>query len=318
MKNFGKGKEKKIKRKKDNLCKNMKLLFFIILISISWHNLVAQNNDMVPSSGEIPNIQWHIKDSVLYVSGEGDLPDYKQGFILPWNYEVSNIIKVVISGNIKYIGESMFAGYPALRRVEMGSSVEHIGPMAFHANRLLEEIQFSDSLKTIEDLAFANTGLKRVVLPKYTKCEGGPFWGCLSLEYISLPDSIRTTQMTGSEKSFMDFLELVLSPVTDTIASFTIGDADINHLDVPNSVRYIADSAFFFVPTSAYMRQDMRTIYLHFTEQQLQQMNWGPHWAEGLKRDIVTFIVPKGLKNAYEEFINRKYNYNFVIEESDQ
>ncbi len=47
-------------------------------------------------------------------------------------------------------------------------------------------------------------------------------------------------------------------------------------------------------------------------------MNWGPHWAEGLKREIVTFIVPKGLKKAYEEFINRKYNYNFVIEESDQ
>lgn len=269
---------------------------------------------------KISDIQWRLKDSTLYISGEGDLPSNPDKYLIPWNGEKMSVAKLVITGNIKTIGSNFFETYeyPALRSIDMSSSsVERIEKLAFCMFRHLKEVHFSDSLKIIEGHAFDHTGLRRVVLPPYAHCSGGVFHNCFALEYLSFPDSLRTTQMISAQTSYIDTFEVQLSPVTDTIIPFTIGVLNVNHIEIPPSVRYIADSAFYYRYDERDRRQVMKKIYMRFSEQQILSMSWGPRWAEGLKKDVVIFVVPKGLKNIYEAFINRKYNYNFVIEESE-
>ncbi len=279
-------------------------------------------NDKESGNVEIPNIQWYVKDSVLYISGEGDLPDIEpsKGDESPWRTNEWNVKKVVFSGKIKTIGNNMFGGHPTLESVVMCSSIERVGRNSFLACGKLQEVQWSDSLKFIGNLAFCRTSLRHVRLPNYVQFElGGAFHDCYALQFFSFPDSIKKTPLLDLGQSMVENFELQLSPVTDTISSRSIGSVNVNHVDIPSSVRVIEDSAFYYNPKRFLCRnKKMEKIIMHFTEQQLQQMNWGKKWGAGLDENIVTFIVPKGLKKVYEEFLNRKYNYNFVIEESDQ
>lgn len=294
----------------------MKHLLIIILFCIPFSCVTAQTLD-------VSNIQWRFQDSTLYISGEGDLPKipFINNIEIPWDSLKIEIAKLVITGKIMSIGRRFFVGgeYSNLRSVDMrSSSVKKIDSTAFICCRKLKEIYFSDSLKIIEYCAFDNTDLRRVVLPPYTQCHPSAFYNCFNLEYFSFPDSLRTTQEFDATKAFDDNFEVKLSPVTDTIAPFTIGTLNINHIDIPSSVRCIADSAFYYRYSKLRRRKVMERISFHFSEQQILSMSWGPRWAEGLKSDVVTFIVPKGLKSVYDAFINRKYDNNFVIMESDQ
>ena len=218
---------------------------FCILVSLSLlpHNLVAQSNgnvevpisaeiskskmlcsfmlfnDTLPvndkESGnvEIPNIQWYVKDSVLYISGEGDLPDIEpsKGDESPWRTNEWNVKKVVFSGKIKTIGNNMFGGHPTLESVVMCSSIERVGRNSFLACGKLQEVQWSDSLKFIGNLAFCRTSLRHVRLPKYVQFEqGGAFHDCYALQFFSFPDSIKKTPLLLSPMKARMILSYVL------------------------------------------------------------------------------------------------------------
>ena len=100
----------------------------------------------IPSaSGDVPNsyLKWSLKDGVLTISGNGNMPDFYYAYQLPWNeareyisavvlndgvgnvgmnafLDCTNLTTVVIkSTNFKAIGENAFKGCTALKAVDV-------------------------------------------------------------------------------------------------------------------------------------------------------------------------------------------------------
>lgn len=83
-----------------------------------------------------------------------------------------------------------------IRRLEINDGTTAIAPFAFSPSyadkcNLLQEVIFPDTLKVIGEYAFAETGLKKIVLPpNLESLWDGAFMSCESLKHIDIPSSV--------------------------------------------------------------------------------------------------------------------------------
>ncbi len=93
------------------------------------------------------------------------------------------IQSIYIPHSVKIIGEFAFAD-TKLTSVHTNNA-EIIGRYAFSQCENLRDVQFGRNLKTIEDLAFACTGLRRMEIPETVKNIGFAICnGCLALDEV--------------------------------------------------------------------------------------------------------------------------------------
>lgn len=80
-------------------------------------------------------------------------------FIWGLDYNINDIVSVVVPGNIKSIGERAFGNCINLERVILSEGIECIGSNAFSGCKKLRQVQLPASIRTIDGWAFFKSGL---------------------------------------------------------------------------------------------------------------------------------------------------------------
>ena len=99
-----------------------------------------------PSSGENcgPYLTWKYENSVLTISGTGNMYDYTAGNT-PWGNFASSIREVVIGDGVGIIGEYAFFGCTNLQTVTISKTVYEINPYAFYGASNLRTVYYQGS-----------------------------------------------------------------------------------------------------------------------------------------------------------------------------
>ncbi len=166
------------------------------------------------------HVEYSISDGVLYITGEGPMPDYFIGFgydSRPWSEDMHNsterISKVVVGDGITSIGSYALSKFPSSVTIELPegicsigdyafydsmymsdltipSTVRHIGNSAFLWCRFLNEIVLPEGLERIEPHVFDNTNLREVSIPSTLTYIGEYAFATSSLNAINIPASL--------------------------------------------------------------------------------------------------------------------------------
>ncbi len=112
------------------------------------------------------DLSWTLKDGILTIEGEGEIPDYGESSAAPWYSLRESITDVVIGDGVTSVGMYAFADCTALESVTLSDSVVTIWSHAFSGCSALKKLTLSGSMKTIESLAF--TGCSALTDVYYT------------------------------------------------------------------------------------------------------------------------------------------------------
>ncbi len=86
--------------------------------------------DAQAKSGTAGNLDWRLSGSgLLYIRGEGPIPDYDENNPAPWPKDT--IKRVTLSGGVTRIGERAFSGCPLLEQIIVPATVTSIADTAF-------------------------------------------------------------------------------------------------------------------------------------------------------------------------------------------
>ncbi|MGN0153910.1 MAG: leucine-rich repeat protein [Lachnospiraceae bacterium] len=149
--------------------KSLILILFIMIMLISQKTLAVT----IPTSGYCgedgneESVMWNYADGVITISGEGRMADYPhlQGYKPPWYPYEDEVEKVIFSGDITYVGDSVFRDFCYIREVQFPENLKEIGPDAFSWCMRLTSIEFPQSLEKIDKGAFEYSSLTRINVP---------------------------------------------------------------------------------------------------------------------------------------------------------
>ena len=188
-----------------------KLKFLVCaLLALSVAVLRAEN----PHGKVNKNISWELRDSVLYITGTGNMPSYTTTSrrSIPWSDRkiAGKIARVEISEGITSIGDFSFGfishdvetqeeldkymvvgDNPAgthykLRGISLPSTLKKIGRNAFSRINI-KAVRLPDGLQEIGYAAFSNSNLHCVCLPSDLRKLGAEvFAGCNNLQCVDI------------------------------------------------------------------------------------------------------------------------------------
>ena len=138
------------------------------------------------------NISWRLGyDGILFVTGNGHIPDYEIDTI-PWRNYTESITSIVVEEGIDIIGKKAFLSCTEVTEVSIASTVKLIDNDAFYGCSALGKITLPEKLRRLGDNAFFGcSSLESVVIPETVTAIGsGAFMGCSALESVTLPAAI--------------------------------------------------------------------------------------------------------------------------------
>ena len=209
------------------------------------------------------NLFWEYADSVLTITGTGDMYDYAADTDVPWYDVRGNIKTVILPDAMTKIGQNAFYKCTAMTSINMPTSLTAIGEKAFAQDtKLACEIILPASMTTIASRAFfncqavtafhieattpptiPNDAFERTTAPIHVPCGYGHVygkhtqWGMLNLEMCELlQDNVYYYPIDGHTARAVTYH----SNPTDTIVipSAVVIDG------MPRTVTEVADFAF--------------------------------------------------------------------------
>lgn len=97
----------------------------------------------------------------------------------------------MLNNKLTKIGEDSFENCTNLSSINLPSTLTAINKSAFFGCTKLESIVLPESLETISDIAFASTGLKKIIIPLSVKSIGRcafPAMDSINCRALSKPD----------------------------------------------------------------------------------------------------------------------------------
>ena len=232
------------------------LAISLLLTGIPHSAIVMEAKAESVKSGNITEgLTWQYgSDGTLTIRGNGSMPDYTTvnncytGITTdaPWGDYLSDITKVVVSGNVNNIGKCAFSDCTSIEQVSLSSSVKEIGQSAFARCTGLKSISFPNTLVSIGEEAFRGcTGITHVIIPDSVTIIGsGTFQACTNLTDISLGKSISSIKSyTFSNCTKLANIEIPQNITSIGTYAFSLCSA-ISELNIPISVSSISDEAF--------------------------------------------------------------------------
>ena len=181
------------------------------------------------------NLTWELScDSILTISGTGEMANYSNVPSVPWYSYNSSIQYVVIGNNVTSIGERAFSNCSGLTSVTIPNSVTSIGYEAFSGCSGLTSVTIPNSVTSIGNNAFRDcTGLTSVTIPNSVTSIGNyAFRSCSGL----------TSIIVENGNSFYDSrnnCNAIIETATNTLIVGCMNTI------IPNSVTSIGDDAFY-------------------------------------------------------------------------
>jgi len=162
----------------------MKRVALVLAIVFACGVLNATMAQTVVNQGTIGNCSWVLTgDSVLTISGSGDMVDYEAEKEAPW-YEHRYAVKTIVVGNaVTSIGNRAFSHCVNMTSVVIGNSVATIGKSAFYHCRNLQSVTIPESVTSIGSLAFVLcSNLTEANVPESVTVNESAFQGCKNLQ----------------------------------------------------------------------------------------------------------------------------------------
>lgn len=191
------------------------------------------------------NLTWKFKGGTLSIDGTGDMYDYSEDYLAPWNEHCLEITNVTISDGVTSIGSYAFC-YCSVKSITLPFGLKHIGASAFFNCPNIQQINIPDSVEHIDPYAFSFCkGLHTVQLPSsLTLISEELFAECDNLKNLSIPDTV--TEIGAN--AFLRCTAFILEKLPAGIKS--IGDAafancgNIESLALPGTLESIGEAAF--------------------------------------------------------------------------
>ena len=195
-------------------------------------------------SGKDGNITWRLtKDGTLYISGQGDMPDYDWNKI-PWRD--FSINKVVVQKGITSIGSFAFGDCSSLSSIEIPEGVTSIGFHAFGDCSSLSSIKIPKGVTSIEGNAFEGcSSLSSIEIPEgVTSIGSSAFEYCSSLSSIEIPKGV--TSIGSGAFAYCSSLSSIKIPegVTSIESRVFENCSSLSSIEMPEGVTSIEYGAF--------------------------------------------------------------------------
>ena len=191
-------------------------------------------------------LMWQISNETLYISGEGEMPDYVSPNYAPWFEYRSQIHKCVIEFGVKTIGNWAFQYCYNLTSITIPNSVILIKGATFFNCTSLTSITIPEGVKSIGNYAFDNCyNLTSITISNSVKNIGKEaFTLCTKLASITLPDSLES--INDGTFSRCERLTSIIIPnsVTSIGKEAFFWCFGLTSIVIPNSVTNIGDKAF--------------------------------------------------------------------------
>ncbi len=241
--------------------KKAALLFFGILIIFGMVFAVQATESPSETGFCGDSVQYSLypDKGELIIIGTGDMYDYDYSST-PWHFYADDITKVVMSGNINYIGSYCFGSFSELKEFIIPDSVESIGSNAFDGCDALTDITIPNSVKSIGEYAFSSCyALTDITIGDSVESFGsGVFSGCPNLEKITVSEDNKN--YISDEKGVLfnkQKTQLILCPPKTNLTEYSIPGSVTNiesyafedcssltSIEIPNSVTNIGSFAF--------------------------------------------------------------------------
>ena len=215
------------------------------------------------ATGKAGELSWVIsEDSVLTISGKGDMPDYidishgigttprEYIYNAPWP---STITAVVINDGVTSIGGCAFLGCSRLTSVTISNSVTYIGESAFRECSGLTSITLPNSVTSIGVGAFTEcSGLTSITIPNsVTSLGNSTFRKCSGLTSVTISNSLTSIDYG----SFMYCTGLISVTIPNSVtyigANAFASCSELLSVTVPSSVTEIDYNAFTYCSSLA-------------------------------------------------------------------
>lgn len=191
------------------------------------------------------NLTWKFKGGTLSIDGTGEMYDYSEDYLAPWNEHCLEITNVTISDGVTSIGSYAFC-YCSVKSITLPFGLKHIGSSAFFNCPNIQQIKIPDSVEYIDPYAFSLCkGLHTVQLPaSLTLISEELFAECDNLRNLSIPDTV--TEIGAN--AFSKCTEFSLTGLPDGIKSIGAAAFEdcgrIEELVLPETLEHIGEAAF--------------------------------------------------------------------------
>ncbi|MBR5515911.1 MAG: leucine-rich repeat domain-containing protein [Clostridia bacterium] len=229
--------------------------------NVSYIDLFAFDADKMQSFNvDIYNPYYAAFDSILYNKEKSELircyNNTLTKFVTPSCvvrigkqafYNMKAPEKVVLSDNITEIGEWAFSNIDSLKEVKLSSNLKTLGYGAFSYCGSLEAIVIPDSLDTVrEDAFFYCESLRDITIPEGIKSIENYAFACTGIDELVLPNSLESIGVEAfcgcKELKSIDFGNSLVE-----ISSCAFGGCSaLEAVTFPDSLMIISDNAFSF------------------------------------------------------------------------
>lgn len=191
------------------------------------------------------NLTWKFADGILTISGTGDMYDYSEDYLAPWNEHCLEITNVTISDGVTSIGSSAFC-YCSVKSITLPFGLKHIGASAFFNCPNIQQIKIPDSVEHIDPYAFSFCkGLHTVQLPSsLTLISEELFAECDNLRNLSIPDTVTEIGANAFLRCTAFILEKLPAGIKSIGAAAFANCGRIEELVLPETLEHIGKAAF--------------------------------------------------------------------------
>ena len=161
------------------------------------------------------DMTWEYVDGVLTIKGDGSMDDFEEA--APWADYKDEIKRVVLSGNISYIGAHAFTDYDALQTVNFGTALYEIGEEAFKSCDGLTVIYLPASFKVFGESSFSScSNLTSIHCSgKFPSFRMNCLWNTYGTIYYPAEKPWGTEYIEQLETAFKGRIEFLASDGTD-------------------------------------------------------------------------------------------------------
>ena len=205
-----------------------------------------EENQYSGSCGENATYSFDDTTGTLTISGTGNMKEYPDFILKPWDNYKLKITSIVIEDGITSISRIAFENCTSLESIYIPNSVTEIGYGAFKNCISLESISIPNGVTKINDCIFQKCiSLKSVIIPNsVTEINYSAFENCTSLESIIIPNSVTKIDYGAFENCTS--LESIDIPNSVTTIGYGVfkGCTSLKSLTIPQSVTNFGGGIF--------------------------------------------------------------------------
>lgn len=191
------------------------------------------------------SLTWELTAGILTIKGTGEMYDYSEDYLAPWNEHCLEITNVTISDGVTSIGSYAFC-YCSVKSITLPFGLKHIGSSAFFNCPNIQQINIPDSVEYIDPHAFSCCkGLHTVQLPALlTLISEELFAECDNLRNLSIPDTVTEIGANAFLRCKAFSLETLPSGIQRIGAAAFENCGSIENLELPKTLESIGEAAF--------------------------------------------------------------------------